>query len=265
MLLLRHLYFAVRVGLFHNNIIQVSFWCWYKYQTFHTSRISTMDTGTAERKNFETSATLLCRVLEEETREKDTLLQWSTERSSVDDSIFLKHPPVYSYCNNVLDCSDGGTGDYVMNESLIEDPDVEHETPKENRLEWMFSIVYSETWNVPVLYFNVFKQLDRIPCQREEVLAVLKEHVEDSWEFLSYDEHPATGVPSLFLHPCQTKERIARLNNGDRNVTAEEKLWSWMSLILPVVGFSIPSKIFLRVQQRLKATNENSMTNAYSV
>lgn len=210
-----------------------------------------MNTEHAELRNFKIGAISLCRVLQEDEGEDGALLQWSTERSSLDESIFLKHPPVYSYYKSDSFRPDEGAGDHMMNGSLVEDPDIEYEITKENGVEWNFSIVYSETWNAPVLYFNAFK--DKTPCQREEVLEILKENVEDTWEFLSYDEHPATGVPSLFLHPCQTKERMARLKDGDRKVTLDDQLWSWMSLILPAVGFSIPSKTFLRVRQKLIA------------
>ena len=206
-------------------------------------------------KQFEAGAHKLCRVLKEGGGDA-ALLHWFTEQSSVEDSIFLKHPPVYSSWNTTasLSLKNEVTGDYdAMEESLIEDPDVEYEIPN-NNVEWIFSIVYSETWQVPVLYFTV-SQEDRIPCSRDQVLEILKEQ-DDSWEFVSYEEHPATGVPSLFLHPCQTKERMAQLL--DHGNTPEQQLWSWMSLIFPTVGFSIPSKTFLRVQQKLKAIESSA-------
>lgn len=218
-----------------------------------------MKTGNIELEKFQIGAASLCRVLQEDKggEDDDALLQWSIERYFVDESIvFLKHPPVYSVCRNTSCCpDDGATADHanMLDESLlVEDPDVECEKPNEHGLEWSFSIIYSETWNVPVLYFNVF-QGSRIPCQREDVLEILKdETVKDTWQFLSYDEHPVTGVPSLFLHPCRTKERMSQLLKDDDDTKPEEHLWSWMSLILPTVGFPIPSKTFLRVRQKLR-------------
>ncbi len=194
--------------------------------------------------DFEQGAQTLCRVLQDE-RGDYALVQWSTERSLIDESISMQHPPVYSE-NELQEETRDSTK--MEESSLVEDPDVTYEHLP--NLEWRFSIVYSETWNVPVLYFQVFQ--NKILCPREQVLTVLNENVQDAWEFVSYEEHPATGVPSLFLHPCRTQERMKFLLN-DRDTPPAEQLWSWMSLILSTVGFSIPSPIYQHVRQKLKA------------
>jgi hypothetical protein len=192
--------------------------------------------------DFEHGAQTLCQVLQEESG-GGALLQWSIEPSSVDESIYLQHPPVYSSQKADATIHDSA----AMEESLVEDPDVIYEHLPD--WEWRFTIVYSETWNVPVLYFQVFQ--NKMLCSRDHVLTVLKENVHDTWEFVSYEEHPATGVPSLFLHPCRTQERMKCLFNESDSSPAKQ-LWSWMSLILPTVGFSIPSPIYQRVWQRLQ-------------
>ncbi len=41
---------------------------------------------------------------------------------------------------------------------------------------------------------------------------------EEDWTFVSHEEHPITGIPSYFLHPCQTSKRLHLV--FDNNVAA---------------------------------------------
>ena len=121
---------------------------------------------------------------------------------------------------------------------------------------WHFSIVFSDSWKAPVLFFTV-DNLDKngSPCPRSDVAKMLRQfshynRVEDAWDLLSHDEHPITGIPSLFLHPCQTMQRMEILtqkqgSHGETNTQGNKALLlSWMTMILPSVGFSISSKLF---------------------
>ena len=119
---------------------------------------------------------------------------------------------------------------------------------------------------------------------------------EDLWEFISQEEHPMTGVPSFFLHPCQTSMRMELLlsrqrqqrqrqrqqeyipchdaihhpttedNNNNKNNThriIQQKmqdcpLLSWMSMILPVVGCKISPESFHRIHE-IMTNGEHSL------
>ncbi|CAB9521336.1 like-conjugating enzyme ATG10 [Seminavis robusta] len=131
---------------------------------------------------------------------------------------------------------------------------------------WHFSIVYSNTWKAPILYFTVENMSDNFsPCPRSDVLQILTtfshyNRVEDAWEFLSHEEHPISRIPSFFLHPCQTLERLQTLlkmqstTNGTNNGNADSydcRLLSWLSMILPSVGYSFPSNLFQELQEQL--------------
>ena len=153
---------------------------------------------------------------------------------------------------------------------------------------WNLSIVYSDTWQVPVLYFTVEWRTHGQPCTRTEIGQLLRHVVvvdpqeptehnddddDDDWlseDFVSATEHPIHGTPCYFLHPCQTAERLRmmmivvchdRENENvakrtshsvqDNDTSSALHLWSWFSLILPALGFSIPPHLFLQVRNRL--------------
>mmetsp|Transcript_57269 Transcript_57269/g.139639 ORF Transcript_57269/g.139639 Transcript_57269/m.139639 type:complete len:492 (+) Transcript_57269:82-1557(+) len=177
---------------------------------------------------------------------------------------------------------------------------------------WHFSIVYSDTYRVPVLYFHVerYEQMmthnesSSIILGRREVLDMLlkiqrerqqqqqqelsqqddqpNDQPDDTtWEFISQEEHPITGFPSFFLHPCQSSDRMnlvlssllmttsssssitcsnnSKNDNDDDNDNLSDSsspsspsyLWTWMSMIFPAVGHPIPSTYFIKIQNRL--------------
>jgi hypothetical protein len=97
-----------------------------------------------------------------------------------------------------------------------------------------------------------------------------------SWEFVSQEEHPISGMPSYFLHPCRTGERMESLmvtnstlssssldeeedeEEGDggncrRSTTATTTstvvpLLSWLSMVLPVVGCAVHPDVYRRMK-----------------
>jgi hypothetical protein len=111
---------------------------------------------------------------------------------------------------------------------------------------WHISIVYSETWQVPVLYFNVFETTETTPsisisgggggssshqsrvvsgsplCWQEIEKYMeegLKKHDSSQpgsvagsvWPVVSHELHPVTGEPCYMLHPCHTAARMSLL------------------------------------------------------
>jgi hypothetical protein len=156
------------------------------------------------------------------------------------------------------------------------------------KTQWTFSIVYSDTWRVPILYFTVQWYDTGSPCTRTEVLQWLKsgenpdEYYDDGedddnhgWDFVSQEEHPITGVPTFFLHPCQIEARMTLLEGSLTKEDVEEDndqgisslrhrrngfiLWAYMALLFPVLGHSIPSTCFQRVKVAL-TTRRNGDT-----
>lgn len=146
--------------------------------------------------------------------------------------------------------------------SLTENADKHDDNESTITTEWHFSIVYSDTWKAPILYFTVEKLglQNGSPCYRFEILKFLEQcshsnRINDSWDFLSYDEHPVSGVPSFFLHPCQTLARLSTLvttniaNDDDDDNHRQRFLLSWMSMILPSVGYAVPSQVYRQLEE----------------
>ena len=161
--------------------------------------------------------------------------------------VYLIHPPVVLKVLSMNQVDELGVDAYEYEDETLSDPDI-IQPSIEIQYKWSFSIVYSDTWMVPILYFAV-THLDGMPCLRSEVLNALtinEQDFDDTWDFISYEEHPITGLPSFFLHPCQTSERLRLLQEAQ---PATASLLSWAAMLLPAVGFRIPTKTFVRAQQ----------------
>jgi ubiquitin-like-conjugating enzyme ATG10 len=133
-------------------------------------------------------------------------------------------------------------------------------TQEEEELEWRLSCVYSDTWRVPVLYLTVQNKRGS-PCSRDELLQAIKNGTTDnSWDFLSAEEHPVTGVPCFFLHPCRTSERLDVLLDT-KSIHSGVRLWSWLSMMVPALNMNISPRTFQLVQQDLLSQQNDSSPN----
>jgi Autophagocytosis associated protein, active-site domain len=247
------------------------------------------------RSSFNRSCQLLVKAIEISTNQKkiDTissideeflLSRWRLECTDDKDpySFYLLHPPVdiisATICGTWNLAPKGGAD--VCGESILEDKAVSDDTQAviasalddclvSRTTMWSFSIVYSSTYRAPVLYFHV-QSLNGNPCGRRDVLEMLRKMMptangeipKETWEFVSQEEHPLSGFPSFFLHPCQSSQRLQLMSMPSSvprgvpacdDVSPEESsnhdlLWAWMSMILPVVGHSIPSSYYLEIR-----------------
>jgi hypothetical protein len=250
------------------------------------------------RSSFSRNAQILTRALEIDANQQKIdgtseggdifrLCQWRLERNDEKDpcSIYLIHPPVA-----VVTPHANRSGEAVKNveqelyeESLLEDDAISVDAhvistePAEDPLDattlWTFSIVYSSTYRAPVLYFHV-QSPGGHPCGRQDVLEMLGqwgdgETINDTWEFVSQEEHPFSGYPSFFLHPCQSAHRLqlmtisGSVSGGDDVDESYEEtwgttaIWAWMSMILPAVGHAIPASYYLKIRQCIAELEEN--------
>lgn len=207
-----------------------------------------------------------------------------------------------------LDDSDGGCNSIVDDIMVEEIPATITPTPTTRSIEyteWSFSILMHKIWRVPTLYFSCCHS-DGTPLCRREVLDMLLQSKgmpkadvntgrgeeqngtndnddddESLWEFVSQEEHPMTGQPSYFLHPCRTAERMEIMlsyrrhhhqllgQHNSKSKQSEEResedveaehqiipLLSWMSMVLPVVGCKISPEVYCRVRHSLLATTQ---------
>ena len=150
-------------------------------------------------------------------------------------------------------------------------------TSKATGLLWRLSMVYSPTWMVPVLYFTVQNASSGSILSRPQVMDLISHKKNDNSKgrgssihhddddsgdyFLSQEMHPVSGVPSFFLHPCQTATRMKELIHSSSSSSQKNNhhlyLWTCLSLLLPTLGFEIPSTIFTAVQNELEADRKD--------
>jgi Autophagocytosis associated protein, active-site domain len=205
------------------------------------------------------------------------LIHWRAEKVDGFDS-YLRHDPVALFIRRdlVLDDNDDDDDEQMelfVDETVLGDADAfQNEAKKaaspssfvhdDDAIEtaWIFSIVYSHTWLCPVLYFTITGPDGSALLSRDSVVRILSSFHDQNpgsggtWEFVSIEEHPILGVPAFILHPCRTTERLNLLfqSCSDPLVNDEAgQILAWMSMILPSVGFGIPSRLYLHLRDVL--------------
>nr|XP_022315749.1 ubiquitin-like-conjugating enzyme ATG10 isoform X2 [Crassostrea virginica] len=108
-------------------------------------------------------------------------------------------------------------------------------------LTWEYHILYSQSFSVPVLYFNVHTQNGKLLSLDEiwkKVPETYQERLsEDRWTFISQQEHPVLGCPYFYLHPCHTAELM---KNTPAVTDKRHYIVAWLSAVGPVVGLNLP-------------------------
>lgn len=249
--------------------------------------------------DFDRDATALLKAFAISTREEEivktssfALSDWilnNGDSNEFHSDSYLSHPPVtvssvFASLNEVEDDNPSSlnqdeVGDISEEEGIFEDDQCYVNDKNDDNLQdklvtqWTFSIVYSSTYQAPILYFHVQEDATGNPVGRQILLKILEnlhqrmayhassDFPTESWEFVSQEEHPITAIPSFFLHPCQSAQRLQLLTSKDKHVGSEETscvdsddepeasvLWAWMSMILPAVGHSVPSAYFSHIQ-----------------
>ncbi len=238
------------------------------------------------RNRFEEEGRHLCSCLKQLSNNADNVTDIGLLRWEIMDTdfhhVYLRHDPittVHAYINEDVNPSqqrhlrqrhgDADETDFLVDDTVLLDPE-QHilvidgdETPAIS-IQWSFSIVYSNTFQVPVLYFHV-QDHSGAPCTRSQVIRWLRQNMTasadeefdvNSWDFVSQEQHPHTGFPSYFLHPCRTSERMKLLQQSapstQDNPARINFLFVWMSMILPTVNHPVPPRAYRLIQERLQ-------------
>lgn len=202
------------------------------------------------------------------------LTSWVIEANN--DNIYLAHPPVLFCSNDYYDKHriDNSTIDEDEIDSSGSNVEFDESTVRNcnptcyDVTEWTFSIVFHDTWRVPTLYFHVH-DIDGTPITRDKVVTILLSSTrgnetnangsimteEETWDFVSQEEHPMTGKPSFFLHPCQAAAKMELLLHQPKHYCP---LLSWMSMILPSVGCAISPYVYNEVQKKMLSMAEET-------
>lgn len=193
---------------------------------------------------------------------------WELRVDSYGDT-YLQHPPVVQrlHTKNIVKDDDINEEwiEFEDDSIQIKDPDIIKTLPIEDDFscedfELNLTVVYSHVWAMPVLYFQVYKNDGKF-LSREEVLKVLNlttskeendsmdgrrtKKDDEQWNFVSQEEHPITGRPAYFFHPCQTSSRMQLVFPDKDIMTSNPCKWisTWLSLILPAAGFRISPQL----------------------
>lgn len=111
----------------------------------------------------------------------------------------------------------------------------------------VYEILHSPSYQVPVLYIS-FKSLSR-PTPDEVYELLVPEAYRGQVRAvgvmgaLSVTEHPITGLPVYFVHPCRTQEIMAQRRSWEGEARPEEYLMVWMGVIGASVGLSVPVEL----------------------
>lgn len=126
-------------------------------------------------------------------------------------------------------------------ELLDDDKATVHAVNEERMLLFEYHVIYSESYSVPVLYFNVYNRnggllpleqiWDIVPAYYRERLSV------DKWTFLTQTEHPYLGRPFYQLHPCHTDQLMTAVNTVEQppESGSNNYILGWLCAVGPVV------------------------------
>lgn len=129
----------------------------------------------------------------------------------------------------------------VLREESDEDPYCVPSSSVRNVATCVYHVLYSHTYQVPVLYFSCCHSNGQ-PLSIEEVWSnVPSVHQgrvsHNSWSMISQEEHPILGRPFYYIHPCHTTDAMKCLWTRTSPV---DYLTSWLSMFGPLVGLDLP-------------------------
>ena len=142
------------------------------------------------------------------------------------------------------------SGASVPNEdNIVEDDDAATlSTTNTHWICYQYSVVYSESYQVPVMYFTASwpdgrqLQVDQV---WEQVNPESAPGVVDKLSTLTQTEHPLLGMPCYHVHPCNTATLMASVLNDDTSSDELTMKWQtrylimWLSLVSPLVNLPI--------------------------
>ncbi|KAH9523450.1 E2-like conjugating enzyme atg10 [Bulinus truncatus] len=119
-------------------------------------------------------------------------------------------------------------------------------------LTYEYHVIYSESYAVPVLYFNIYKS-DGGLLPLDEIWKLCPSYFhaylqENKWATLTQQDHPILGHPFVQLHPCHTAELMAQVMRKTVTGIKQNYLVTWLSTVCPLVGLHIPSAYIMQME-----------------
>ena len=113
-----------------------------------------------------------------------------------------------------------------------------------------YHIVYSVSYQVPVIYLRVFDENGRIWTDGKHVFELLSDqvHVDHlkaiKWEALTQQPHPIFQTPFFQLHPCHTDNwmEIVLKDSISIEIHSDNYVVTWLSFVGPNVGIYLDNE-----------------------
>lgn len=143
-----------------------------------------------------------------------------------------------------------------------EDDEALNEKKRAPKLVVVYDIVHSSSYQVPVLYLN-FESLPsgRLPSSDELYQMVVPNSYKASMQAvgqlgaITLTEHPITGVPAYFVHPCRTREAMVPVLEG-KMIHPREYVVLWLGTIGASVALEVPLSLAMRMDARGQVNGE---------
>ncbi|KAI8051921.1 uncharacterized protein B0P05DRAFT_479938 [Gilbertella persicaria] len=113
----------------------------------------------------------------------------------------------------------------------VDDPTVVVDTHTKQAIQFEHHIVYSTSYQVPVLYFKA-THLDGTPLSPQHIDRL-------SQARLSQLDHPVLGTPFWYIHPCDTRIAMSTFK-----FKREDYIKTWLSLFGPLVQCPLSLALF---------------------
>lgn len=106
---------------------------------------------------------------------------------------------------------------------------------------WEYHILYSCSYNVPVLYFNACTENGK-PIDLEDIWSMgnsLYEHQikTNKWNTITQNEHPYFRIPFFMIHPCKS-ELIFKNIVSDKHYV--NPIVTWLTTVAPIINLLLP-------------------------
>ncbi|CAG7734721.1 unnamed protein product [Allacma fusca] len=111
-----------------------------------------------------------------------------------------------------------------------------------------YHVVYSVSYSVPVLYFNISHANGSLLTLNEvwSMFRGKKSLITDAdmWSTLSQQDHPVLNLPFFTIHPCHTSRLMGTLWNYSRDPPLSY-LITWLSVVGGRLGLKVPNELGL--------------------
>jgi len=105
----------------------------------------------------------------------------------------------------------------------------------QNYLKYDFHVVFSESYSVPVLYFNI-SHLNGSLLSLDDIWKLfLHKKNSNMYETITQQEHPILQRPFFVLHPCHTENLLRQVTDQ----SAKKRFLFWLSIYGQSIGLPL--------------------------